>query len=136
MAHTFQAIVVEVDMGYLHITWRQAVDIDAKAVVLGGDFHMTGGQIFDRLVAAAMAEFQFVGCAAVSKAKHLMTEADAENRFLAEQCSDGVNDALNAGRVTGTIGEENTIRLHGQYRFSTGMGGHHLDPATLFGQNA
>ena len=38
--------------------------VNRKAVVVGGDLDLAGRQVLDRLVAAAMAEFQFVGFAA------------------------------------------------------------------------
>ena len=134
MAHAFQAVVVEVDMGYLHLPLRQAGDIDAEAVVLAGDFDMAGGQIFYRLVAAAMTEFEFVGGAAVGQAEHLMAKTDAEDRHFAEQGPDGLDDAFYTRRVAGAVGQKNPVRLHGQNRFGTGSRRHHLDPAALFGQ--
>ena len=73
------SFVVEVDVRYLDIR-RQRIRINRETVVVRGDLDLTGVEIFDRLVAAAMAEFEFVGRAAKNLAKDLMPEADAEHR--------------------------------------------------------
>ena len=44
------------------------VDINAKTMILRRDFHMSGVQIFDRMIAAVMTEFQLPRCAAKSMA--------------------------------------------------------------------
>ena len=51
--------VVEVDVGDLGV--GEAVVLDGEAVVLGGDLDAAGAQVLDRLVAAAVAEFQLEG---------------------------------------------------------------------------
>ena len=49
-------LVVEIDVRDLNIG-REAVAIDRKAVIVRGDLDLAGGQVFDRLVAATVAEF-------------------------------------------------------------------------------
>ena len=87
-------VVVEVDMRDLDIS-RQRITIDRKTVIVRGDLDLAGVEIFDRLIAAAMAEFEFVCLAAKNLAENLMPEADAEHRHvrlgqffdLADHCS-------------------------------------------------
>ena len=49
-------VVVEVDMRNFDIC-GQAGGIDREAVVVGGDLDLAGREVFDRLVAAAVAKF-------------------------------------------------------------------------------
>jgi len=56
MAEARDGLVVEVDVSDLDIGW-QRVGIDRKAMVMGGDLDSAGRKVFDRLVAAAVAEF-------------------------------------------------------------------------------
>ena len=61
------------------------IDVDAKPVVLCGDFDAAGLQVFDWLVEAAVAELELVARATEGEAHQLMAEADAEHRPLADQ---------------------------------------------------
>lgn len=63
---------------------RQAVRIDGKAVIVTGNFDMLRVEIFHRLIAAAMTEFQLVRPAAQGEAQQLMAEANAEERHAAQ----------------------------------------------------
>ncbi len=53
----------------------EAVGVHAEAVILGCNFHFPGLYINDRMICAAMTEFQFVGLSAEGKAQNLMTKA-------------------------------------------------------------
>ena len=56
MPQAGDGFVVEVDVGDLDIG-RQAFFRNRKAVVMGCYLYLAGGQVLDRLVAAAVAEF-------------------------------------------------------------------------------
>lgn len=56
MAHSFKAAVIEIDMGQFNGILVKGRDINGKTMILRGDFDMTGGQILDWLIAAAMTE--------------------------------------------------------------------------------
>lgn len=58
--HTLDRAVIQVQVGHLD-RGRQAVGIDREAMILGGDFDFLGGHMHDRLIAAAMAEFELIG---------------------------------------------------------------------------
>src|ERR1043166_5456894 len=77
VAHPLDATVVEVDMRDLDLR-GEALGLDGEAVVVRGDLDAARAEVFDRLVAAAVAEAQLVGRAAEGAAQGLMAEADAE----------------------------------------------------------
>src|SRR6266852_4361349 len=91
MPQPFNGLVVEIDAVYAHLA-RQGVRIDGESVVLRGDFHAAGLEIFHRLVAAPVAELQLERLATQREAKDLMAQANPENgnpRF--DQVADGLN---------------------------------------------
>ena len=90
-------------------------------------------QVLDRLISAAVAEFQFIGPAPVGKTENLVAEADAENGFFAEQLPDGVDNTFYPLGVAGAVGEKDAIRVHGQDSFGIGGCGDDLNPAAFFG---
>jgi hypothetical protein len=59
---------------------RQRFRVHREAVILRGDFHLAGFQIFHRLVAATMAELELERFSAECLTKDLVAEADAKNR--------------------------------------------------------
>ena len=77
--------VQQVQMRHLKRGRGEAVQIDRIGMVLRGDFDAAGLQAADRMVAAAVSEFQLVGAGAVGQRKNLMPEADAEERVSAPQ---------------------------------------------------
>src|SRR2546430_11164081 len=85
---TFQRLVVEIDVRVLDLVRVQRIGIDRKAVILRRDLHAPAAKILDRMIAAAMSELQFVRAAAEREAEELMTEADAEDRHLADEMAD------------------------------------------------
>ena len=56
MPQTCDGFVIEVDVCDLDIS-RQTVGVNGKSVVVSSDLDLTCRQVFDRLVAAAVAEF-------------------------------------------------------------------------------
>ena len=61
VAHTFVGVVVEVDVRNLDVARRQRFGIDAKAVILSGDFDFFGQKILHGMIGAVMAELQLEG---------------------------------------------------------------------------
>ncbi len=63
------------------------------------------------MIAAVMTERQLVGFGAQRKSQHLLAEADAKERDLAEQslqCGNGCGQRFG---IAGAIGNENSIRV-------------------------
>lgn len=82
MSHACDGVVVEVYVRDFDVG-RQAVGIDSETVIVRSDLDLAGRKVFYRLVAAAMAEFEFVGLAAEGFAEKLVAKADAKDRRLA-----------------------------------------------------
>ena len=58
MAHAFDAIVVEVNVGDFNFIW-QRLSLHGKAMIMRSNLHVTVARIPDRLIAATMTEHQF-----------------------------------------------------------------------------
>ena len=111
VAHAFIGVVVEIDVRDFNVTRGKRFGIDAKAVILRGNFDFLREQVLHGMIRAVMAEFQFEGFAAECEAAELMAKADTENgdatkKFL--NIFDGVADGLG---IAGAIGKENSVRL-------------------------
>jgi len=50
VAHAFVGVVVQVDVRDFDVARRERFRIDAETVILGGDFHLAGEQIFHRVI--------------------------------------------------------------------------------------
>ena len=90
----------------------QAGEQQAKAVVLRGDLHTAADQIHNRLVATTMTEFEFFHLGAARQADHLVTEADAKDRHLADQLLHLLVGLHHGIGVTGAIGQKDAIGIH------------------------
>ena len=126
MAHAFDRLVVEVDVGDFDFG-RERIGIDGEAVVLRSDGNLSGAEVLDRLVAAAVAELQFEGAAAVGVREELVAEADAEDWFFADELAEFAVDVAERGWVAGAIGEEDAVGIFGENFGGAGGGVHHLD---------
>ena len=118
-------------MGNFHFSRIQRLRVYAETVVLGSDFNFPCLQILNRLVCAAVAKFQFIGLGAVSQAQNLVPQADAEDRFLAQQFANRINNSFDSGRVTGAVGKENAVRIHCHNLIGRGGGGYYLHLAAV-----
>src|SRR5580765_2167595 len=78
-------------------------------MILRRDFHLAGGQVLDRLIATAMAEFELERLAAECLTKNLMSEADAKNRNAGfGQRLHFANNVVKRGGITRTIRKKNS----------------------------
>ena len=64
VAQAFQRLIVEVYVGELDFVGVDGVGIYCEVVVVGGDFYPSRRVVADGMVAAVVAEFQFVCFAA------------------------------------------------------------------------
>lgn len=108
--HALVAAVVEVDEVLLEVAGEGA-RVDGVAVVLTGDVALAGGQVKGRDVVGAVAVLELDGAGADGKSEQLVTEADAHNGDGGglHEASEVVDSLLAMGRVTGTVGDEDTI---------------------------
>ena len=77
--HPFDRLIIEVDSIHDYVG-GEGLRVHCKAVVLGGDLNFAGGKIFDRLIGATMAEFEFESLAAEGLSEDLVTQANPKNR--------------------------------------------------------
>src|SRR5437867_1863942 len=82
--HSLNGVVVEIHVSDADIVRVQAFGIDGETVVLRRNLNLVALDIQDRMIAAMMAELQFVGSAAKGQPKNLMSKANSENRLLPE----------------------------------------------------
>ena len=80
MPKSLKCAVVEVDVGRFTACLFETFGFHRKAVVLAGDFHLSGVQVLHRLIAATVAEFELERIGTQRQAKQLMAQADAEYR--------------------------------------------------------
>ena len=84
MTNALNRAVVQRQMRHLDGQTFQRFEFNGVAVILRGYGNLARFQIFDGLIATVMPEFQFVGVRAHCQSQNLMTEANAENRTLAD----------------------------------------------------
>ena len=85
---TFHGLVVQVFMPQAGGI-SQGIQVNGKAMVLGSDFNLAGGHVHDRQVGAMVAERQLHSLTPQGKSQQLVSQADAEDRFFAEQIAHG-----------------------------------------------
>jgi hypothetical protein len=108
--HALVASVVEVDEILLEVAGEGA-RVDGVAVVLAGDVALAGGQVEGRDVVGAVAVLELDGAGTDGKSEQLVAEADAHDGDGGglHKASEVVDSLLAVGRVTGTVGDEDTI---------------------------
>src|SRR5437764_11418963 len=131
MAHSFDAVVVEIDMRDLY-RFRQALGFDSEAVIMRSDFDRSLLQILHGLIAAAMPELQFVGRAAERASQKLMPKADAERRHARLRDVSHLFDNLrHRSGIAWPVREIDAVRFQGQNFRSRSVGRHDRHTTTL-----
>ncbi len=111
---SFDGVVVEIDVRYLRSGFGQAARLDGEAMVLAGDFDLAGSLVSDGLVAASMAKLQLVCLGSQSQREHLVPQADAEERHLADQALQGFDGVGYRRWVARAVGYEHAVGLAGE----------------------
>ena len=83
-----------------------------------------------------MAEFQFESLSAESVAKDLMTKADGEDGLLPKQLGNFLVNVVERGGVSGTVGEEDAIGIHGEDVARRCFGMNDLDAEAILTETA
>jgi hypothetical protein len=135
VAHAFDGAIIEVDVGDLNIA-RKARWIDRKTVILAGDGHLAVAQVFDGLVAAAMAELELEGLASVGMSEDLMSQTDGKNGLHSNQLLHLLVDVVECGGIAGAVGEKDAIRILCEHVCGTGGGGNYIDTEARLAQAA
>ena len=111
VAQTFDRLVVEID-AIDGDRRRQTFAVHRKTVILRRDFHFAGFQIFHRLIAAAMTEFQFESFSAERLAENLMPETNPKNRnSRVNQRFHFADDIIQRRWIAGTVLQKNSRRF-------------------------
>ena len=100
-------------------------------MILGGNLDLAGQQIFNRMIAAAVAEFQLVGMQAVGQRDHLMAQTDAEDRLFALKLTDQINDLRHVFRIARPVGQEDAVWIERHDRFIRSVVRHDCDVAAI-----
>ena len=85
-ANPRDCVVVEMLMGNLHIRIPcDGIARDYETMILTGDFTLTGNQILNRMIDAAVTVEHLLGFQSLRESDELMTEANSEYRNLANK---------------------------------------------------
>ena len=90
----------------------QAGEQQAKAMVLRGDLHAAAHQVHNRLVATAVAELELFHLSTAGKADHLVAQANAKDRHLADQLLHllvGLHHGIGVARA---VGQKDAVGVH------------------------
>src|SRR5437763_1502941 len=106
VSHAFDCLIVDIDPNYRDIG-GQGFGIDCKTVILVSNLDLARIEIFDWLVAAAMAEFQFESLPAKCLAQNLVAQTNPENRQATfNQIANALHGIAKRGGITGAVGGE------------------------------
>jgi hypothetical protein len=83
VTHTFEGLVVEINMGYLDIFFIQGMYVNTEPVILDRNGNRAGFNILHGMVAAVVAELELIGLTTQGKSEHLMAQTNAEYRHHA-----------------------------------------------------
>ena len=93
----------------------EGVGIDGEAVVLGGDVAPSGAEVDAGLVHTAVTVLKLVRGGTGGKRQQLVTQTDTKDgtgRVEGQGILDGLDGGGTHGRITGTIGKEQTLPLN------------------------
>jgi hypothetical protein len=109
---TLVAGIVEVDKVRLPVAW-QSICIHSITVVLTGDVAATSGKVERRNVVSTVTILELDSTATGSEGKQLMSHADSHDRNLRSihQLSQMVDSLLAMGWITGSVGNEDTVKV-------------------------
>ena len=105
---TFAAPVIQVDMRKFQILRKIPQCI---IVILTGNRHFSGQQVFHGVVAAVMSEFQPSALRAARQSQQLMTQTDPHHRNFVQQRANIFHCITDCRRVCRTVGKENAVRM-------------------------
>ena len=117
MPEAFQRLIVQIDVREIHFVQVQRIRIHREAVIVRRDLHLLGHVVQHRMIRAAVPELELVGLAAERQAENLMAQADAEDRFLADQFADLLRLELERLGIARPVREKHAVRLERQHVF-------------------
>ena len=115
VSEAFERLIVQIPVRQFDIGGGQRIRVHGKAVIMGRDLDLVGGLVQNGMISATVPEFQLVGFSAKRQPEDLMSQADAENRFLAEELSDVGRLDLERRGIARPVGEENTVGFQAEH---------------------
>lgn len=112
--HTLVGAVVEVDKVLLEVA-GQGAGVDGITVVLAGNMALTGGQVERRNVVGTVTILELDGLGTNGKSQKLVAKANTHdgNGGGLHQAGKVVDSLLAMGRVTGAVGNKDTVEVVG-----------------------
>lgn len=104
MPESFQGVVIQIDMGDLHISVIQRFGIHCKSMILGSDFNLSGFEIFHWLVSTAVAEFQLKSFTPQCQSEELMPQTNTKYGPVIDKGPDSFDGLGYRLGITRTIG--------------------------------
>src|SRR3989442_5741743 len=111
----FNGVVVQIDVSNVDFVHVQTFRVDSETVILRGNFHLLALDVQDRMISTVMPEFEFECPPPERETHNLMAQANSKNRLFRNQSADVFDGIVEGLGIAGAIGEENPIRLQGQY---------------------
>jgi hypothetical protein len=110
--HTLVGTVVQVDEVLLEVAGESA-GVDSITVVLAGNVAETGGQVESGDVMGSVTILELDGASTDSKSQKLVTQTNTHDGDVGglHEAGKVVNGSLAMGRVTGTVGDEDTVKV-------------------------
>ena len=102
VAQTGDRAVIQVHMGHFDILGKRG-GVHRIAVILRSDGDFSRAEVFNGLVASAMAELEFEGASPEGESENLVAKADAEERFFPVQAANGLTGVIEGLGVAGAI---------------------------------
>ena len=98
VAEAFQRLVVQIHVRDFDVARVERIRIHREAVIVRGDLDALRQLVDHRMIGAAMPELQLVSFAAQRQPENLVTQADAEDRRLADQSPHIIDLRMRAAR--------------------------------------
>ena len=106
IADPLRGVIVQIVPDRFDLTGERVGQND-KTVVLRGDFDPSVASVLDGLVDPVMAELQLCRPSAHRLPQDLVSQTDAEDRNLSQDCPDRPDDIRQRRRIPGAVGEQN-----------------------------
>ncbi len=129
MSEALHRVVVQMTVGDLAVDGLQRCLIDAKPVILAGDFDPARLQIPDGLIGAPMTEGQLPGGRTQRQAEQLMPQTDANGGHLAGDGPKRLSKPRRGSRVAGAVGHKEAVGLGRPNLLHTDRGRNQMDLA-------
>src|SRR5579864_3882481 len=117
MAETLQRLVVQIDVREFDRILVERIGINRESMIVRSDLYFLSNFVDDRMIRASMPELQLVGLPSQRQTQNLVTEADAEHRFLADQLANLLCLKLERLGIAGPVRQKHSVGLESEHVF-------------------